>query len=72
MHVLVTCKNEEDKTKNEGARGGQEQLTPVCGCIWPKFALIQVFIVVLVTRKNEEEPIKNEVDRVVTTLYLHF
>ena len=39
----------------------------VLGLIWPKFVLIQAFMVVLVTFKNEEELIKNERGRVLTT-----
>ena len=35
--------------------------------IWPKFELIQAFMVVLLTCKNEENPIKNEGARVLTT-----
>ena len=47
----------------------QGKLTPR---IWPKFELIQAFMVVLLTCKNEEGPIKNESARVVTTLYINF
>ena len=36
--------------------------------MWPKFKLIQVFVVVVVTCKNEDDPFKNEGARVVTTL----
>ena len=35
--------------------------------IWPKFTLIQAFMVVLVTCKNEDQCKKNEGARVVTT-----
>ena len=35
--------------------------------MWPKFQLIQAFMVALVTCENEEDPIKSEGDRVVTT-----
>ena len=34
--------------------------------IWPKFKLIEAFMVVLVTCKNEEDPLKNEGARVDT------
>ena len=68
--VLVTCKNEEDPIKNEGARVPTSLLfdffrrsgaanSEVSGGILPKFELIQAFIVVLVTCKNEEDPIKS-------------
>ena len=74
--VLLTCKNEEDPIKNEGARVltrlyvvfsvAQGQITEISGEILPKFELIQVFMVVLVTCNNEEDPIKNEGSRVLT------
>ena len=77
--VLVTCKNEEDPIKNEGARVltsllfdfsyAQGQLTPKAAVEFhrnSKFELIQAFIVVLVTCKNEKDPIKNEGARVLT------
>ena len=76
MVVLITCKNEEDSIKNEGARvlflcidffrRPRAAYTIVCGGILPKFELIQAFMHVLVTCKNEEDPIKDEVDRVFT------
>ena len=81
--VLVTCKNEEDLIKNEGARvltsllydfsDAQGQLTQiVSGGIPPKLELIQAFIVVLVTYKNEEDSIQNEGARVLTSLLFDF
>ena len=76
MVVLHTCKNEEDLTKNEGARvltrlydvlsDAQGHLIRSQRGILPKFELVQAFIVVLVTCKNEEDPIKNEGARVLT------
>ena len=70
MHVLDTCKNEEDQIKNEGARvlttlysnfsDAQGQITLVCCGIWPKIELIQAFMHVLVTCKNEDDRFKNE------------
>ena len=58
MGYLVTCKNEEDPIKNEGARvvttlfinfsDSQGQLTPVSNGILPKSKLIQVLIVVFI------------------------
>ena len=68
MVVLVTCKNEEDSIKNEGARlfttlyiyfsDAQGQLTPLS--VVPKFKLIQAFMHVFVTCKNKDDPIKDE------------
>ena len=78
MVVLVTCKNEEDPIKNEGARvfttlysnfpDAQGEITEVGGGIWPKFELIQAFIHVLVTCKNEDDRIKNEGARVLNPM----
>ena len=82
MHVLVTCKNEDESIKNEGARGvttffpikslwGLFQTlraanSAVLDPIWPNFELILDVMDVLVTRKNKEDLIKNESARVVT------
>ena len=68
MGVLVTCKNEEDPFKNEGARvhcksmqifyGAQGKLTPqyeVGSTLNSNSS--KLFMVVLVTYKNEEDPI---------------
>ena len=78
MVVLITCINEEDPIKNEGARllttvtlifqtlKGWGNIV-VSGLIWFKFKLIQAFMHALVSCKNEEVPIKNEGVRVVTT-----
>ena len=77
MVVLVTCKNEEDAIKNEGARvfttlyiffSSRERAdnSGVGGGIWPKFELIQAFIHFLDTCKNENDRIKNEGARVFT------
>ena len=70
MAVLLTCNNEKDPIKNEGARvltrlyvnfsNAQWQITPIIGGISPKFELIQAFMIVLLTCKDEEDPIKNE------------
>ena len=79
MVVLVTCKNEEDPIKNEGARvfttlyidfsdtQGQNHNSGVGGGIWPKSELIQAFMHVLDTCKNEDDLIKKEGARVITT-----
>ena len=78
MVVLVTCKNEEDPTKNEGARvlttlninfsrRSRAANSPVRGWIWPNFKLIRTLMVVLITCKNEEDLIKIEGARVLTT-----
>ena len=83
MHVLDTCKNEEDQIKNEGARlftrflpllvyedfsrRSRAASSAVLGPIWPNFELVRDIIDVLVTCKYEEDPIKNEGARVDTT-----
>ena len=77
MVVRVTCNNEEDPIKNEGASvlmtflplwifsDAQWQLTPL------KFELVRDFKLVLFTYKNEEGPIKKGA-RVLTRLYIDF
>ena len=88
MHVLVTCKNEEDPIKNEGARvftrflplyvygdfsrRSRAAYSAVHGWIWSNFELVQDFMIVLVTCKNQEDLIKNDCTRVFTTLYSNF
>ena len=88
MHVLVTCKNEEDQIENEGARlftrflplkvyGDYSRRSRAANSavhcpIWSNFELVQDFMVVLLTCKNEEDPIKNRGTRVFTTLYINF
>ena len=88
MQVLVTCKNEDDRIKNEGARVFARFLplkvygdfsrcpraaySAVLGLIWPTFEILRDVIDVLVTCKYEEDPIKNEGARVFTTLYSNF
>ena len=88
MNILVTCKNEEDPIKNEGARVFTRFLpllvygdfliwsragnSTVLGRIWLKFELVRDIMVVLLTCKNKEDPIKNEGARVFTTLYIDF
>ena len=85
MHVLITCKNEDDQFKNEGARvftrflplkvygdfsrRSRAAYSAVLGPIRPKFELVRDVIDVLVTCKYEEDPIKNEGARVVTTFF---
>ena len=85
MHVLVTCKNEDDQFKNEGARVFTRFLplqvygdfsrrsraanSAVLGPIWLNFKLVRDVMDVLVTCKYEEDPIKNEGARVVTTFF---
>ena len=77
MDVLVTYKNEEDSSKNEGTRAVsiffgdfsrrlRAANSAVPGRIFPNFESIRDFIGVLVTCKNKEEPIKNEGARVFT------
>ena len=88
MHVLVTCKNEVDRFKNEGARVFTRFLqlyvygdfsrrsraanSAVLGPIISNFELGRDFMVVLLTCKNEEDPIKNGGAGVFTTLYINF
>ena len=83
MHVLVTCKNEDDQFKNEGAivftrflplyiygdfsRRSRAANSAVLGPMWPNFKLIRDVMDVLVTCKYEEDLIKNEGARVFTT-----
>ena len=83
MHVLDTCKNEEDPIKNEGARlltrflplkvygdffrRSRAANSVVLGPIWPNFELVRYIMDVLVTCKYKEDPIKNEGARVDTT-----
>ena len=88
MYVLVTCKNEEDPIKNEGARVFTRFLplnvnwnfsiqsragnSAVLGQIWLKFEFVRDIMVVLLTCKNKEDPIKNKGARVFPTLYIDF
>ena len=83
MHVLDTCKNEEDPIENEGARlftrflplevygdfsrRSRAANSAVLGPIWPNFELVRDIMNVLVTCKYEEDLIKNEGARVDTT-----
>ena len=80
MNGLVTCKNEEDLIKNEGARVftklyinffrcSRADNSGVCDDIWPKFKLIQASMRVLNTCKNADDSIINEGARVVTTFF---
>ena len=75
--VLLTCINEEDSIKNEGARVfttlhivffSEAAYSVICSGILPKFELIQALLQVLVTCKNEEDPIKSDGARVFTRL----
>ena len=70
MHVLVTCKNEEDQIKNEGARvkttfhplldngkysrHSMAAYSTVLSDSWAKFKLAKAIMAVLITCKNEE------------------
>ena len=76
MDVLVTCKNEEDPIKNEGARvvttlfinfkdAQWGAYSKICDGILTKFKLIQALKNVLIVCKNEEDPFKIESNRVV-------
>ena len=77
MVVLVTCKNEEDPIKSEGARvvtrlfidfsDAQGQLTPkslMKSCQNSNSS--KFFMIGLITCKNDEDPFKNDYTRVVT------
>ena len=79
MHVLLTCKNEVDQIKNEGADfshykymgifpDAQGQLTPQSLVR----SLVRDFMGVLITCQYEKDPIKNRGARVFTTLYIIF
>ena len=88
MHILLTCKNEVDQIKNEGARMFTRFLpllvygdfsrrsraanVAVLGPIWPNFELFRDVMDVLVTCQYEEYPIKNRGARVFTTLFTNF
>ena len=88
MHDLLTCKNEVDQIKNEGARVFTRFLpllvywdfsrrsrafnSAVLVPIWPNFELVLDVMHVLVTYQFEEDPIKNRGARVFTTLYFNF
>ena len=86
MASLVTCKNEEDPSKNEGtrvvttflpvygdfSRRSRAANSTVKGLIWPNFKPTRDYMRVLVACKNEEDPIKTEGARVVTTLFIEF
>ena len=82
MYVLVTCKNEDDRFKNEGARvftrflhyksgdfsrRSRASNSAVLGPIKPNFKLVRDVMDVLVTCKYEEDLIKNEGARMFTT-----
>ena len=82
MHVLVTCKNEEDQIEMKVLDCSQDfshykymsraTNSAVHGPIWSNFELVQDFMVVLLTCKNEEDRIKKRGARVFTTLYIIF
>ena len=88
MHFLVTCKNEVDPIKNEGARvftryfhykfygdfsrRSRAVNSAVLGPIWPNFELVRNLMDVLVTCKYEEDPIKKEGARVFTRFFPHY
>ena len=71
MHVLITCKYEDDSIKNVGARGvttffplyvygnffrhSRAANSAVLGLICQNFELVQDVMNVLVTYKNEED-----------------
>ena len=70
MVFLLTCKNEEDPIKSVSVRviniihrhfrrSGAAEFVIGDG-MWPKYELIQAFMVVLFTCKNEEDSFKAE------------
>ena len=75
MHVLVSCRNEEDQIQTEGTRVLSSFLPlliygdffrrsraanyAVQGWFWPHFDLIRDRMVFFITCKNEEDPIKH-------------
>ena len=83
IHVLITCKYENNQIKNSGenmmtsfsplkvygdfSRRSRAANSAVLGPIWPNFELVRDLIDVLVTCKYEEDPIKNKGARVDTT-----
>ena len=70
MVGLVTCKNEEDPSRNEGTRVVTTFLPLYVYGIWQlthkSCRISNPFMDVFVTCKIREEPIKNEGARVVT------
>ena len=76
MVVLITCKNEEDPIKSEGARVATMlyvNFSDIPGHsidnvgIWQKFEFIRAFVHVLITCNTKEDSIKNEGTRVAKT-----
>ena len=87
LWLLLTCKNEEDPIKIEGARvlktflpfchwdffrRSRATYSAICCSIGLKFKLVRDFMVVLLICKNEEDPIKNEGARLLTRLCIAF
>ena len=73
MAVFITCKNKNDYIKNKEVRVVKhtksnrksneqelEKYSVVSNWIWPKFELLQAFIVGLVTREKGEDSYENE------------
>ena len=75
MVGFITCKNEEDSIKNEGARVATTLHTDFSDpqgkttqwCDLTEMQTVQALMHVLTTCRNEEDSIKNEVARVATT-----
>ena len=86
MHVLATCKNEEDTIKNERvvttflplrvywdfSRRSRTGYSAVRDRIRPNFELFKDFMDFLLTCKNEEDTMKIEGPTVATTLNIDF
>ena len=83
MHILLTCKNDDDRIKNKElecsqdfshykamgifSRRSRAANSAVLSPIWPNFELVRDIMDVLFTSKYEDDPIKNEGRRVFTT-----
>ena len=67
MHVIVTCKYEKERMKNNREKV-ETPFFPIItlsvtietsGWIWPNFKIIQALMYVIITCKYEKDPIKN-------------
>ena len=85
MHIPLTCKNEVDQIKNEGARVftrflplqvfgdfSRRSRAANSAVLVPNFKLVRAVMDVLFTCQYEEDPIKNKGAGVFTTLYINF
>ena len=77
MHVIITCKYEQDRIKNSR----EKMATPFFSIItlsvamvtscrnWPNLKIIQALTYVIVTCKYEIDPIKNSREKVATPFF---